>query len=61
MADLFWAINGGGGGSLGVVLAYKINFVEEHVPDPTPKTSSFSESPGRWRRTRLRSFTGGKK
>ncbi|CAF2106066.1 unnamed protein product [Brassica oleracea] len=55
MADLFWAINGGGGGSLGVVLAYKINFVE------VPKTSPFSESPGRWRRTRLRSFTGGKK
>ncbi|VVA93119.1 unnamed protein product [Arabis nemorensis] len=26
--DLFWAINGGGGGSYGVVLAYKINLVE---------------------------------
>ncbi|XP_010478504.1 PREDICTED: berberine bridge enzyme-like 4 [Camelina sativa] len=29
--DLFWAINGGGGGSYGVVLAYKINLVE--VPE----------------------------
>lgn len=26
--DLFWAINGGGGGSYGVVLAYKINLVD---------------------------------
>ncbi|KAF8060459.1 hypothetical protein N665_1214s0011 [Sinapis alba] len=29
--DLYWAINGGGGGSFGVVLAYKINLVE--VPE----------------------------
>ncbi|XP_020230803.1 berberine bridge enzyme-like 8 [Cajanus cajan] len=29
--DLFWAIKGGGGGSFGVVLAYKINLV--HVPE----------------------------
>ncbi|KAJ4894904.1 FAD-binding Berberine family protein [Raphanus sativus] len=29
--DLFWAINGGGGGSFGVVLAYRINLVE--VPE----------------------------
>ncbi|MFS7901509.1 putative tetrahydroberberine oxidase [Helianthus anomalus] len=29
--DLFWAIRGGGGGSFGVVVAWKVNLV--HVPD----------------------------
>nr|GEX19503.1 berberine bridge enzyme-like 15 [Tanacetum cinerariifolium] len=37
--DLFWAIRGGGGGSFGVVVAWKLNLV--HVPD---KVSVFSVS-----------------
>ncbi|KAI7740249.1 hypothetical protein M8C21_021678 [Ambrosia artemisiifolia] len=37
--DLFWAIRGGGGGSFGVVVAWKVNLV--HVPD---KVTVFSLS-----------------
>ncbi|MFS7909413.1 putative tetrahydrocannabinolic acid synthase [Helianthus anomalus] len=46
--DLFWAIRGGGGGSFGVVVAWKVNLV--YVPE---KVTVFSVGPSRRMRFNL--------